>query len=465
MEQKYKNTYCNPTPLPNYPIGKRCVNRDFEYKCDYRETADPSVIYENGVWYLYPSCGMVYYSSDFITWQHEKMVPYDLGYAPTVVKHKGKFYLTSYDTGLYVSDSPKGPFEFIGNFKTKEGNDIFVGDPMLFSDEDERLYLYSGCGGEIRGCELDSNSPTQLITENKLMFGFDNAHEWERMGEWNQDSSYSWIEGAWMYKRNGTYYLTYSAPGTEWSTYAMGAYKGKSPLGPWEYMKTSPFLKKTGGLVRGTGHGSIVDGPNGTAWVFYTLCVCYGGAFERRIGYDPIAFDENGDIKFTLPSEVPMYAPGMVENPYENAKADLLPLTQGMKAIASSCAPGRDELYATDDSQKTWWQPSDTDPEPTLTVYLSGKPFEIYTYRVMWRDVGLDYKGCILPEPIGYKIEAKNRDGEWKTVLDKTDNQRDMLIDYGTLEPALATEVRVKITKKPKKIKPGLINFTVFGKM
>lgn len=465
MENKYLNTYCNPIPLPDYPIGRVCIEKYMDFKTDYRETADPTVIYEDGVWYLYPSCGMAYYSTDFKSWKHKRLETYDIGYAPTVVKHKGKFYLTAYDAPLYVGDTPLGPFELLGNFKTVRGEALRVGDPMLFSDNG-RLYLYSGCGSEIRAAELDSNNPTQLLTENMLMFTMNTKdHEWERMGDWNQDPSYSWIEGAWMYKRNDTYYLTYSAPGTEWITYGMGAYKGKSPLGPWEYMETSPFLLSKTGLVRGTGHGSIVDGPHGTTWVFYTCCVCYGGSFERRIGYDPIGFDENGNIIKTSASENPVYAPGVIEMPWKNNKTDLLPITQGASRVkASSCAPGRDELYAVDDSMKTWWQPKASDKEPTLTVRTLYEPFEIYTARIMWRDVGLDYAKGILPEPIGYVIEARNKDGKWVCVLDKSDNKEDMLIDYVYLIPTKATDVRLRITKKPRKIKIGLINFTVFGK-
>ena len=36
---------------------------------------------------------------------------------------------------------------------------------MLYSDEDERLYLYSGCGGGIKGVELDADKKTVEIKE------------------------------------------------------------------------------------------------------------------------------------------------------------------------------------------------------------------------------------------------------------------------------------------------------------
>ena len=53
-----EKTYCNPTPLPDYPIGRTCYYRNLDIH--FRETADPSVIYEDGKWYLYSSCGMMY---------------------------------------------------------------------------------------------------------------------------------------------------------------------------------------------------------------------------------------------------------------------------------------------------------------------------------------------------------------------------------------------------------------------
>lgn len=465
----YEKTYCNPTPLPDYPIGRLCYKDDFERREDFRESADPSVIYDNGVWYLYPSCGMVYWSDDFIHWHHEKMEPYDVGYAPTVVKFRGRYLLCACKSGLYVSDSPLGPFELMGSFKTVDGEEISFGDPMLFADDDGRLYLYSGCGAEIRAAELDGDDPTRLITENMLMFSMDvENHPWERIGDWNEDPNYSWTEGAWMYKRGNTYYLTYSAPATHSASYAMGAYKGKTPFGPWEYMSTSPFLLSPHGLVRGTGHGSLVDGPDGTVWVFYTCLLFYAHAYERRIGYDLITFDENGDIIPRAASENPVWAPGVIKDPtYKTNATDLIPTTQRkFITYASSTAPGRCEIYATDDNPYTWWQPDPVDENPTLTVHVSQfGEMDINAVRVWWRDVGFNIKKGIFPGPIGYKVEAKAGEGEWFCILDKSDNDVDMNIDYTPIPAVKASCVRLIITKKPEGIEPGVINFTAFSKV
>jgi beta-xylosidase len=81
---------------------------------------------------------------------------------------------------------------------------------------------------------------------------------WEAHGEWNQNPNKGWLETAWMLKRNGRYYLTYGAAGTQYRTYAMGCFVGSSPLGPFTPQKHNPILRTTEGLLTGTASGSIV---------------------------------------------------------------------------------------------------------------------------------------------------------------------------------------------------------------
>ncbi|MBR4896023.1 MAG: hypothetical protein IKZ41_06320, partial [Clostridia bacterium] len=52
-------TYCNPLSLPDLPSGRwldtdltKADPADFP---DYRSISDPSVVYDNGRWILYPS--------------------------------------------------------------------------------------------------------------------------------------------------------------------------------------------------------------------------------------------------------------------------------------------------------------------------------------------------------------------------------------------------------------------------
>ncbi len=460
---KFENTYINPLALPDYPIGRCSLDKEY----NWRETADPTVLYENGKWYLYPSCGMVYVSEDFRTWKHIRMEPYDCGYAPTVVKHKGKFYLCGSLSDLYESDSPTGPFKSIGRFLLPDGTELpRCYDPMVFSDKDERLYLYYATGKpEMLAVELDSNNPVQLLDVPKVQFRFNPDHEWERNGEYNEDGRMCSMEGPWMFRSGDTYYLVYTAPGTEYSTYAMGAYKGKGPMGPWEYMKTSPFTSKRDGVVRGPGHGSIAEGPDGTLWVFYTTTICYMDAMERRIGCDPIYINSDGDLVCKEISENPRWAPGAVSDPVNCGDTGLVCVTGRRRATASSCAPGRDALYATDEDLMSWWQPAEDDKEPSITIPIGYWGLNCCAVRLMWRDVGLSLEHGVLPGPIQYKLEVRDteKSDDYILVLDRTQSTEDYAVDYRTFESVRANEIRLTITGAPKGITPGLMNISVFG--
>ena len=142
-------TYCNPMPLPGIPVNSGCRNGKPSRTpgSSYREIADPSFLYDNGTLYLYPSMGMAWKSKDCgATWEQIDVGVYDLGYAPTAVKHRGKYYLTTGGSQLHVADSPEGPFKPIGRIARPkvDGKEMSYDDPMLFSDDDERLYVYFG---------------------------------------------------------------------------------------------------------------------------------------------------------------------------------------------------------------------------------------------------------------------------------------------------------------------------------
>ena len=114
----------------------------------------------------------------------------------------------------------------------------------------------------------------------------------------------------------------------------------------------------------------------------------------------------------------------------------------------------------------SWWQPATEDENPTLTVQtsFSGTPIDIYSARIIWRDVGLDIKKGVLAGAFGYKIEAEDGDGKWICVLDRSESREDLVIDYRPLLHVKAKRVRLVICNWPQGIAPGVVNFTVFGR-
>ncbi len=464
-----RKTYINPTPLPDYPIGREgSLNGN---TMNWRETADPTVLYEDGKWYLFSSCRSGYVSEDFVTWKRCDIEPADCGYAPTVVNHSGKYYLCASLSDLYVSDSVMGKYRPLGKFRFQNGEEIGnYYDPMLFSDDDGRLYIYYVVydpvigSTAINGCELSPNDPTMFKGEPVRLINYDPSHVWERTGEHNEDPSYSAIEGPWMFKRNGTYYLIYSGPATEFSTYANGAYRSKSPLSGFEYMKTSPFTKKTSGVVRGPGHGCVTEGPNGTYWVFYTCALCHRHPMERMIGYDLVEFTEDGDIVCREVSETPRLVPGTYTTS-SGGDAGYLSLCERRRPSTTSEAPGRDALYALTEDLTSFWQPSDGDAEPSITIPLPPHGASVASARVIWSESTLSVANGLLPAPVSYKILMKDiSSGEYITVFDSEKRREDYIVDYVEFDsPVEASEAKIVFVQRTDGVKIGIRNVSFFG--
>ncbi len=467
-----ENTYCNPLPIPDYPRGRLCWESE-DLRREWRELADPSVLYYDNKWYLYPSSELAYITRDFVHWEHHRVEPNDIGYAPTALYHDKQFYLLACGSHLYRSDSPLGPFKDIGSLLDTNGKEIQTLDPMLFADDDNSVYLYWGCSicGGIYGAQLDPKDLRQLVTDRKTLFKYNPDHRWERFGDFNEDKNTSFIEGPWMFKHNNTYYLTYAAGGTTWKTYAMGCYKSEKPLGPFIYQKRNPILRNATGLVNGTAHGCIVGGPGNTIWAFYTCSARITHGFERRIGMDPAGIDENGDLYVKEATETPQWAPGIVVDPEKTNSTGLLPVTVNKVYHVSTEKDGRSGQYAIDNNLRTFWEPELDDENPWIEVELTNRPrrhyfFEVSAGRICWIEPNLNHKKGNIARPIKYKIEVcQNLEkNHWRVVVDKTDNNKDMFIDYQTFSPIRAQKVRLIVTARSTHINVGISDFTVFGK-
>ena len=477
-------TYCNPLSIPDVPSG-RPLDTDqtranpLDYS-DYRSISDPSVIYHDGKWILYPSYAVAWVTEDFLHWKHVDIGIPDLRYSPAVVCFRGKWYLSGHSlTELYQADDPLGPFSPCGQFTDVHGQIMAPVDACFLADGD-RLYMYwiqyappapgedmEAVTGTV-GVELDPDKPWQMLHEPVLLNCFEPNRVWQRMGEHHQNHRMGWIEGQWMYKLGNRYYLMYSASGTEYSTYANGiAVSDEGPLAGFRpQTKHDPFTYKRHGLTRGAGHGCLVEGPGGTLWTFYTGIFCFHHPYERRIGMDPVGIDENGELYCPAITETPQYAPGVLPHPERGNDAGLLPLTFLQRPTATSHAPGREPLYASDESVLTWWQPAAGDPAPTITFRLGhSSRYELRSVRLIWRDVGMETLQGILPGPFRYVVEYAPDPTlqSWECWIDASDNTEDLCVDYREGEPALAYGIRLRILGAPKGITPGLVSLTAFG--
>lgn len=478
-----KKTYCNPLPIENIESGRALDAtlegiRDVKSLRDYRSIADPSVIYHEGKWIMYPSYSIAYVSENFVDWKQVDVGIHDVGYSPAIVNFKGTWYLCGRDAKMYSSKSPLGPFSFCGDMTYSDGR-VFCPPDACFLSDGDRLYIYyfssrkDENGNTVtgtRGAECDPDEPWKLISDPVIINEFDSEVGWQRLGEHNENEGLGYIEGQWMIKIGSRYYLLYSGSGTAYSSYANGvAYSDEGPLSGFRpQTRHNPLTEKRHGYLRGAGHGCIVEGPNDTYWVFYTSLFNYNFKFERRIGMDPIGIDENGELFCPAVTDTPQYAPGVFEHPERGNSAGLLPLTFMLPTHeVSSAVPGREGIYALDDSILTWWQPTEDDAEKTLTVTLNANSgYYINSVRIVWRDIGMETLDGTVPGPFKYTVEYQAPcSSEWKTLIDASDNERDLCVDYRETDRVIAKKLRLRILGTPRGIQAGVSNFTAFGKI
>jgi xylan 1,4-beta-xylosidase len=483
--------YCNPLPI-------EASSRDGSPQGV--SLGDVTVVREGGKYYLFGTGGGGWVSEDLINWRYQgvEMRQGRVPVAPDVVKYNGQFYMSGNDAPLYRAPAILGPYDIVGDWTDVSGKP-FAGvangrqwagafDVHFFVDTDNRPYLYYSARSTegIDVVPLDPHGLNRFTASPKRLFGFDPSHVWERYGEMNEYPDISWVEGPWMMKRGGTYYLQYSASGTQWLSYATGMYTSRTPTGPFAYAPVNPILRKTTGVVTGTAHGSIVEGPDGNWWQFYTIVLSNppGG---RRVGMDPVGFDARGNLFVRGPSETPQWGPGVVADPSRHGDPGSLPLTinrmraMNTKSTFSSQRQGREAAYAVDNSTGTWWEPAEDDRQPSITIDLGPatefdpvQRFTVDSSRILFMAPrGFGRPGGPPPAPTvsgvvahRYTIEASSDGKTFTTVLDKTQNAVTRYVEFDELPPTTCRFVRLTVTGWPRSstIPFGIIEFTVFGK-
>ncbi len=336
---------------------------------------------------------------------------------------------------------------------------------MAYTLTGAQLYLYWGMGPGIYGARLDRQEPTRLETEPKLLIEFNPANRYERMGQHHQNWENGFPEGSWMLKYQGTYYLIWATAGTQFDSYCMGAYKSvEGPLSGF-VCQSRPVTDNGSGFVRGGGHGSVVEGPNGTLWCFYTVNIGLEGDMERRIACDAAAIDENGDLYVPYYHEEPQFVPGEVEKPQLCNITGEDNLTARQNYLASSHEKGHPPVYAIDENMMTYWEPSHNDKQPSLLVSLWGN-YEVSSARVIFKESGLDIENGRNKSIFQYKVEVMDtKDGVWRMLIDRRDNTEDYIMDYQRADQSITGQyVRLTITGWNHDIDPAVIDFTCFGR-
>ncbi|MFV0465578.1 MAG: family 43 glycosylhydrolase [Lachnospiraceae bacterium] len=509
------NYYCNPVNINyRYQFNQNQRTNGLEI-C--REAADPSMILFQGKYYCFVSMNLsVWVSEDLVKWEShrlpENMPLYD--YAPDVRVIGEYVYFSASrreeNCSFYrTKDVLNGPFEEI------EGSFSFW-DPNLFCDDDGKVYFYWGCTNvdPIWGVELDLETMLPVGEKKALLYGDAYAKGYERVGIDHEEfprqdaeieayfqgflkesgrkeeefpaalipaikgmfSRQPYIEGAWLDKYQGKYYLQYACPGTQYHTYADGVYVSDSPLGPYSLALNNPYSYKPGGFIPGAGHGSTMWDKAGNLWHTATLRISMNHLFERRVGIWPAGFDADGELfcdqRF---GDWPQAVSGEKLEPWEDPEWFLL--SYGKHVTASSSAPEHDPGNAADENVQTWWKAETNHLEEWIQIDL-GSLVDVRAIQINFADdkIEMDPPGEIRGTTQARYIEERDLFTRWKlegsqdgeayfTIEDKTNAMTDLPHDLVVREEGMKVRyLRLSSIEVPYSQQPCISGLRVFGK-
>jgi hypothetical protein len=334
---------------------------------------------------------------------------------------------------IWMSTNPKGN-------EWKEAVDSFeIGgwDPDFFLDDDGRLYMYNGSSNRypLYGIEIDRKTFASKGTRKEMYLLEPWRYGWQRFGEYLDNTFLDpFIEGAWMTKHNGKYYLQYGAPGTEFSGYADGVVVGDHPLGPFK-PQSFPFSYKPGGFARGAGHGATFKDTYNNWWHVSTIAISVKNNFERRIGIWPAGFDKD-DVMYMNAAfgDYPYYLPGAKAAGFTG----WMLLNYNKPVTVSSTLASYYANFSVDENIKTYWSAATGNKGEWIQTDL-GNVSTVRAIQINYADQDVEFLGKQQGTYHQYKLYYSSDGKKWKLLVDKSNNKTDVPHDYIELENPVET--------------------------
>jgi len=469
LNAQQPKTYCNPmnidygyTPIPNFSEWGR-----------HRATADPVIVNYRNTYFLFSTNQWGYWwSKDLSHWNfipRKFLRPWNEGYdelcAPAVgiigdtMIVFGSTYTTDFTIWMSTDPIKKEWKPLIDSFE------IGGWDPSFFTDDDGRLYMYNGSSNSypIYGIELNRKTLDPIGTRKELYLLEPWRYGWQRFGE-HMDNTFldPFIEGAWMTKNNGKYYLQYGAPGTEFSGYADGVVVGNSPLGPFT-PQSMPFSYKPGGFARGAGHGSTFQDNRGNWWHISTIAISVKNNFERRLGFWPAGFDKDGVMYCnTAFGDYPIYLPVSSEDHLNSRFTGWMLLNYEKPVMVSSTYGSYNANNAVDEDIKTYWSAATGDPGEWIQTDL-GAVSTVRAIQINYADQDADILGKVEGLYHQYKILGSVDGKKWNILVDKSKNDKDVPHDYVELKNPVEIRFLKLVNIHMPTGKFAISGFRVFG--
>ena len=434
-------TYANPIDI-DYRYNFEQHNEGISY----RSGADPVIVTQGGYYYLFETIGDGYWrSKDLGSWYHITPSRWPLNdvVAPAVLSVRDTIYLLPSTTSplpiMMLTQPETGRVEFYNRLlpwlpmaRSYEPRNDFAKpdsvqpgpwDPQFFYDPDtDRWFLYWNSSNvyPLNVIELDKSKHLAYKGTPHWLFGLDPVHHgWERFGQDHRDSTVTpFIEGSWMTKYNGRYYLQYGAPGTEYNVYSTGVYVADNPLGPFTYAPYNPVAYKPGGFVQGAGHGNTFQDLYGNWWNTGTPWIAVNWNFERRIGLHPAGFDKDGQLYVdTRFGDFPHWLPKKARTSTDETFTGWMLLSYHKSVEASSWQRGFSRFNVTDENPRTFWVATKNGYGETLSIDL-GKMYTVKAIQVNYADYKSGLYGTDSTVYTQFRLGASADGFRYRTIAD-----------------------------------------------
>jgi len=186
--------------------------------------------------------------------------------------------------GVAVSNSPAGPFkDHLGKpLIDKFYNGAQPIDQFVFQDDDGTYYMYYGGW---RHCNI-----TKLNNDFTGFIPFDDGKQFKEI------TPDGYVEGPFMFKRNGKYYFMWSEGGWTGPNYSVAYAMADHPMGPFK--RIGKILQQDPSIATGAGHHSVISVPGKDNYyiVYHRRPLTEKDGNSRETCIDKMEFDANGLI-------------------------------------------------------------------------------------------------------------------------------------------------------------------------
>ena len=275
--------------------------------------ADPEGVIFNNQYWIYPTFSAPYnqqvfldafHSSDLTNWTKHSRILDTVNvkwakravWAPAIVEKGGKYFLffgandiQNNDQlggiGVAVGDNPAGPFvDYLGKpLIDKFYNGAQPIDQFVFKDKDGQYYIIYGGW---RHCNI-----------GKLKDDFTGFIPYDDGTTFKEITPQGYVEGPFMFIRNGKYYFMWSEGGWTGPDYSVAYAIADSPFGPFE--RVGKILQQDPAVATGAGHHSIIHVEKNDKWliVYHRRPLGETDGNHRVTCIDEMFFDEKGFIR------------------------------------------------------------------------------------------------------------------------------------------------------------------------